>query len=154
MIWQGDVRHAYLIARAARAGFDPKVDACISRVDGNGSFLGGVIYTNYNGAIVMMHVAGIGNWLSPELLWVSLDYPFMHLQVKKLLCTVASNNQKSLDLVKRVGGWKSEHKIVDGVPGGDLLMFSMLRKDCRWLKLRDRYVRANGHLGEHVHVHA
>jgi len=152
MIWTGDTTHGMVIARAAKTGFDPSVDACISRVSGDGEFLGGVIYTGFNGAMVMMHMAGVGNWMSPELVWCCFDYPFMQLCVKQIICTVASTNERSLDIVKRVG-FKHEHTIKGGTPNGDLVLFKMLREDCKWLRLRSRYLRVNG-TGEHVHVHA
>lgn len=153
MIWTGDITHGALIARAAKTGFDPEVDVCISRVSkGSGHFLGGVIYTGYTGSMIMMHMAGVSNWMTPELVWCCFDYPFMQLAVKQVMCTVGSNNLISINITKRLG-FKHEHTIVDGIPHGDLLLFKMLREDCKWLRLRSRYLRVNG-TGEHVHVHA
>jgi RimJ/RimL family protein N-acetyltransferase len=152
MILLGDVTHGYLIARAAHTGFDNEVDRVISRMSEDGRFLGGVIFTGFTGSMVMLHVAGIGNWASPELVWLMFDYPFMQLKVKKVVCTAGSDNKHSIDIIERVG-FKLEHKIADGIPGGTLNLYSMLREDCRWLKLRSRYMRLNGH-GEGVHVHA
>lgn len=152
MIWHGDVQHGALIAAAANIGFDPERNICISRVSARGEFLGGIIYTNFTGSMVMMHMAGIKNWSSPELVWLAFDYPFLQLGVKKVMCTVGSDNTRSLGIIERLG-FSLEHAIEDGVPDGYLLLFSMLRENCRWLKLRSRYLKPNGH-GEHVHVHA
>jgi RimJ/RimL family protein N-acetyltransferase len=151
MIMLGDLTHAFLIARASHAGFDNEVDRCISRCAADGRFLGGVIYTGFTGSMVTVHVAGVGNWASPELMWLIFDYPFMQLQVKKLVCTAGSDNKHSMDIIERVG-FKLEYKIEDGIPGGTLNLYSMLREDCRWLKLRSRYMRLNGQGGD-VHVH-
>lgn len=153
MIWLGDVQHGALIARAAVTGFDPEVDRCISRVDGRGRFLGGFIFTGYTGSMVMTHMAGVGgHWCSPELMWVIFDYCFEQLGVKKVLCTVGSNNTKSLEQVQRAG-FRHEYTIEDGIPDGSLIMFSMLRENCKWLNLRSRYLKVNGsHRREHVHA--
>lgn len=153
MIILNDIHHAFMIARAAHTGFDNEIDNCISRCNGNGSFLGGVIYTGFTGSMVMVHMAGIKHWASPELTWVVFDYAFNQLGVKKVLCSVGSDNARSIDSIERLG-FTLEHEIIDGIPGGSLRLYSMLRADCRWLKLRSRYMRLNGSGGEHVHVQA
>lgn len=154
MILLSDIQHGMMIAAAAGTGYNPNTDQCISRVTRDGEFLGGTIYTGYNGAVIWGHFAGVPGWLSPELVWVSFDYPFMQLGVNQILCTVSSHNEKALSLVKRLG-YKQLYKIKGGVPNdGDLILFSMSKANCKWLKLRSRYLKANGHApGDVVHVH-
>jgi RimJ/RimL family protein N-acetyltransferase len=154
MIWVGDIAHGALIARAARTGFDVDVDTCISRVIDN-EFLGGFILTNYNGAICFVHMAGKdARWCSPELLWFMFEFAFRQLRVRRVLCTVGSKNKRALKMIQRAG-WRSEHRIVDGTPDGDLLVFSMRADHCPWLKLRSRYFKTNGGgLKEVVHAGA
>jgi len=154
MIVLSDIQHGELIAIAAGTNFNPMTDQCISRVTGDGQFLGGTIYTGYNGAVVWGHFAGLPGWMSPELVWVSFDYPFMQLKVNQILCTVSSTNKGALGLVKRLG-YRQLYTIKGGVPnGGDLVLFSMSKPNCKWLKLRSRYLKANGHAaGDTVHVH-
>jgi RimJ/RimL family protein N-acetyltransferase len=153
MIWSGDIRHGGLIARAARTGFDPDVDKCVSRLDRNGNFIGGFILTNFTGASIMVHMAGVGgHWCSPLLMWVLFDYCFEQLGVKKVLCTVGSSNIASLQQVQRAG-FTHEYTIEDAIPDGDLILFSMLRQNCRWLNLRKRFLQVNGHRrGEDVYA--
>lgn len=151
MIMLGDIQHGYLIGRAAHTSFDPDIDRCISRVSSDGRFLGGVIYTNYTGSMIMMHMAGTLGWGSPELCWVCFDYPFMQLGVKKIVGTVRSDNTLACDIDERLG-FVLEHEIEDGIPGGTLRIYSMLREQCRWLKLRSRYLKTNGHAGDHAHA--
>jgi RimJ/RimL family protein N-acetyltransferase len=142
MIIIGSPFHGGLIARAAHTGYDVDVDTCLARVVG-GEFLGGFIITNYNGAICMVHMAGKdARWCSPELLWALFDYCFVNLQVRRMFCTVDSANPRALQLVRRAG-WRSEHRILDGTPNGDLLIFSMAADHCRWLK-RHPFYRVNG----------
>lgn len=142
MIWVGDIKHGGLIARSARTGFDVDIDVCISRVVGD-HFLGGFILTNYNGAIAFVHMAGQPGWCSPELLWFMFEFAFRQLKVRRLLCTVNSKHKSALEMIRRAG-WRSEHRIADGTPDGDLLVFSMAPDHCRWLKLRPRYFKTNG----------
>lgn len=147
MIIVNDSKHGYLIARAAHTTFDPEIDRVISRCAG-GHFLGGVIYTGFTGSMVMMHMAGIEGWVSRHLVWVCFDYPFNQLGVKKVVGTVRSDNRRSVDACEGLG-FTLEHAIEDGIPEGVLLIYSMRREACKWLKLRPRYVR--GHADALLH---
>jgi hypothetical protein len=152
MILLSDIEHGMLIAAAAGTGYNPTTDQCISRITRDGQFLGGTIYTGYNGAVIWGHFAGVDGWLSPELVWVSFDYPFMQLKVNQILATVSSENAKALSLVRKLG-FKQLYKIKDGAPNGAaLILFSMSKANCKWLKLRERYLKANGHAGGHLHA--
>jgi len=153
MIIMGACYHGALIARAARTGFDADVDKCIIRIV-DGEFLGGFIITGFNGAICYVHMAGKDpRWCSPELMWTLFDYCFNELQVRRMLCTCDSVNQRSLRQIMRTG-WQSDHRILGGTPSGDLLVFSMTRDRCPWLKLKPRFLKVNGGSGETAYAHA
>lgn len=141
MIWTGDVAHGRAIAQAAGCDFDIERNPVISRVDEKGDLLGGVIYTDYTGASIRVHMAGIGpGWANRELIWMAFDYPFNQLKVQKLLATVQSTNERVLDIDFRLG-FTVDCRILNAVPGGDLLILSMSRRDCKWLNLRRPAVR-------------
>lgn len=152
MILLGDVVHGALIARSAHVGYDPEVDRVISRANPSGNLWGGVIYTGYTGSMVMMHMAGWNGWVTRELTWLCFDYPFNQLGVTKVVGTVRSDNKLTCALDERLG-FTLEHEIEHGIPGGTMRIYSMLRDDCRWLKLRPRYLKPNGHAGDHADVH-
>ena len=69
------------------------------------------------------------------MLWITFDYPFNQLGVKKLIGQVPSSNLKALEFDKKLG-FKEEARISDVFPDGDLIVLSMRREDCRWLKIR------------------
>ena len=155
MIWIGDINHGRAIAIAARTSFDAETMPVISRVSADGSLRGGVIYSDYTGRSIRMHMAGEPGWASQEMVWIAFDYPFVQLKVELVLGTVSSLDEKVLDYDHRLG-FRELARIPGAVPDGDLVVLGMMRGDCRWLKLRDRYTRTNGHKrGEHtIHVHA
>jgi len=137
MIMFGDHEHGKRVARAAGIGYDPEVDRCISRM--TWELLGGVIYTNYTRRTVQMHMAGfVPRWATPELMWVIYDFPFNYLKVEKVIATVPSTNERSVAIVFKMG-FQHLTSIPEIVVNGDMLVFEMLRKDCRWLKLRERF---------------
>jgi RimJ/RimL family protein N-acetyltransferase len=90
-------------------------------------------------------------WCSPELLWLLFDYCFTKLKVRLMLCACDTVNIRSMRQIERAG-WQPYHRILGGTPSGDLMMFSMTRDECPWLKLRPRYVKVNGAGGEMAHA--
>jgi hypothetical protein len=152
MILIGDISHGRVIAMAAKTNFDVETMPVISRVAADGSLLGGVIYSDYTGRSIRMHMAGMPGWASIEMCWIAFDYPFNQLNVEQVLGTVASTDEKVLEYDHRLG-FREIARIPRAVPDGDLVILSMLRDECRWLKYRSRYIRTNGRLcGEHVHA--
>lgn len=125
--------HARAIAKEAGCFFNPECDHCISRAE-DGRLLGGVIFTGYTGASIGLHVAGFDpRWLDRDMLWMTFHYPFEQLGVRKITGTIPSGNRKAL-LFNRKLGFAEEARIADVFPDGDLVIMSMTRDQCRWLK--------------------
>lgn len=110
---------------------------------GSGTYIGlekaGVIvaatgYEDFNGASIRMHVAGDGKrWMTREFLWYAFHYPFCELNVKKIIGLVHSGNEDALKLDNHLG-MVHEATIKDGVIDGDLLIFTMTKEQCRFLR--------------------
>lgn len=139
MIWLNDAQHGAMIAHKAGVGFDPEVDSVISRVTPEGKLLGGFVYTHFNRRTITMHMAGSGpGWCNLELLWVGFDYPFNQLKVERVLGTVPSTSERVLEMDKR-GGWIELCRVPGVVVGGDMVVLSMTREQCKWLKFGRRF---------------
>lgn len=124
--------HGAAIASLTSTPFTPGLDSCISRSRA-GKFLGGVIYQRFLGRSVEVHVAGFDpHWLTRDMLWAIFDYPFNRMGVEKIIGVVPSTNTRALEFDKKIG-FEVETKILDAVPGGDLIVLSMCRQQCRWL---------------------
>jgi hypothetical protein len=122
--------------------FNPMLHHCIG-LHRNGRVRGGVVFTDYIGAAIMVHMAGDEtNWATRDFLWMVYDYAFNQLGVRKLLGTVAASNTRALAIDLRMG-FHIETRIKDVLPdGGDLLILTMDRSDARWLKVKPRYYRS------------
>ena len=97
----------------------------------NGEFVAGVIYENWNGRSIICHIA-ISGRLTPRYLAVIFDYPFVVCDVKKIIVPVDATNSKSVTLVKKMG-FKEEARIKDGMADGDLILYTLAKKDCKYL---------------------
>lgn len=104
----------------------------------SGHLIAGVLYDNYNFRSIAMHVAGEGNWLNREYLWLCFHYPFVQLGVNKVIGFVSSANEKALNFDLRLG-FKHESTIKDAAKDGDILILTMTKEQCPWLALGDKY---------------
>lgn len=106
--------------------------------------LGVVLYDDFNGANINMHVAGItGRWLSKTFLWMAFDYPFNQLGCRRVTGLVPSSNADARRFDEHLG-FRLEATLKDAHPDGDLLVYAMHREDCRWLNLKVPGVIGNG----------
>lgn len=125
------------IAAAAPCVYSPAHDHSIARFK-DGRLLGGVIFQGYTGASIELHVAGFDpHWISKDMLWAVFTYPFIQLGCKKILGRVAETNRRALEFDLKLG-FKEEARIREVFPEGDLLILTMRRDECRWLKLSPR----------------
>lgn len=100
----------------------------------HGELIAGVLFDQYNGKSICMHVAAVGpNWLTREYLAVCFDYPFNQAKVTKILGLVDSKNTLARRFDEHLG-FRLEATIEDAGKDGDLLIYSMTRQQCRYLK--------------------
>lgn len=96
--------------------------------------IAGVLFDSYNTRSVCMHVAATGaGWLNREYLKVCFDYPFNQLKVNKILGLVDSTNMQARKFDEHLG-FQLEATIKDAGKFEDLLIYSMTRQQCRYLK--------------------
>lgn|SRR3982751_3939862 len=133
MITPGTLEHAKAVAKAAGVFFNPEYDHTIMRVE-RGELYGGLIYQGYTGASIRAHIAGFRpRWIDKDMLWMIFHYPFEQLGVGKIFGHVHSTNLKALDFNRRLG-FIEEARIAGVYRDADLVILSMRREDCRWLK--------------------
>jgi RimJ/RimL family protein N-acetyltransferase len=128
---------AEAIGKACSVFWNPARDICIARYE-RGKLYGGVLYTNYTGrgGSIQIHVASfLPRWVNRSILWVTFDYPFNQLGVKKVFGQVPADNEKALKFDLNLG-FKVEGQIKDVYPSGDMLLLSMYRDECRFLTMK------------------
>jgi RimJ/RimL family protein N-acetyltransferase len=101
--------------------------------EATGELQAGVLYEDWNGANVICHIAGEGNWATRKFLNVIFDYPFNQIKAKRITVPVPSTNIKSINLVSRMG-FELECTLAQATPSGNLHLFRMFRDECRYLE--------------------
>lgn len=146
MIHLENIEHGQLIGTLCGTVFFAKVHR-VASITSAGNLLGGVIYTDFTGRAISMHAAAWSpKWLTRDMLWTIFTYPFDNLGVEWCLAPVASTNARSMKLCLGLGF--ELHAVVPAiVPDGDLVILSMRRETCKWLKWRPRYLETVPQLG-------
>lgn len=136
MIIINDKYHGEIIAKAAGALFHP-TDVCISR-EKNGLLLGGSIFTGHTGHSIGMHVASFyPNWITRNLIFATFYYPFVQLELAKVIGTVPETNLRALEFDLALG-FKEETRIKHAFKDGDMIILGMYKADCRWIRMQPR----------------
>ena len=109
-------------------------------VEENGRLIAGVVFSDYNGVNIQMHVASDGsrNWMTRELLWMVFDYAFNQAKVKRITGLVGEGNIEARNFDEHIG-FVVETTLESAHPTGNLIVYKMFREDCRWLKIRSRH---------------
>lgn len=120
----------------ARAGGTYTEGECIG-LERDGELIAGVLFDRYNGASICMHVASSEkNWLTREFLHACFYYPFEFLQVNKVIGIVDSDNEQARKFDEHLGFVLEATIKYAGKDGCDMMVFSMMRDQCRFLQLK------------------
>jgi RimJ/RimL family protein N-acetyltransferase len=98
----------------------------------DGKITAGVLYDMYNGRSICMHVA-VEKPVSRRFTQAAFFYPFEFLKVQKVMGLVDSTNEKALSFDRKLG-FVEEARIADAGKYGDLVILTMTRPQCRWIK--------------------
>lgn len=106
----------------------------IGLVSDTNDVLAGVVFEDYTGACVSLHIAiAHPNVPLRKLITATAEYAFNQLGVKKVIGLVPSDNKAALALDLRLGF--SPEAILKGIyPTADLVVLSMTREECRFLR--------------------
>lgn len=100
----------------------------------DGEIVAATIYNHYTGPNVMTSIAGAPGrrWLTRGYLLAIFRYPFEQLGVRRITALVEAHNADSLRFVRHLG-FKREGVMRHGAVNDDLIVFGMLREECRYI---------------------
>lgn len=131
VIGQDDLVGPWICARTGGEWIPGSVTIGMAR---DGVLIAGVLFDNWNGRSMAMHVAAEGaGWLSREYLRAAFRYAFVQMKVSKLLGLVDETNAAARRFDEHLG-FRLEARIADAAPKGDLLIYSMTPAECRFLE--------------------
>lgn len=100
----------------------------------NGEIVAGVAYANWNGVNVECHIASDGSrrWMTREYLWAIFNYPYCQLKAKRITVCIGEGNTASRNFVVHLG-FDLETTLQAAHKSGDIYIYRMWQKDCRWI---------------------
>jgi RimJ/RimL family protein N-acetyltransferase len=102
-------------------------------IERDGEIVCGVLFENYNGRSVQIHVAvKPGSRMTKEWLRTLFRYAFCELKVNKIIGVVDSTNPAALNFDRHIG-FKDEAVIEGAGRYGDLILLSMTKNNCKYL---------------------
>jgi RimJ/RimL family protein N-acetyltransferase len=105
--------------------------ACLNDV--TGEIQTGVLFEDWNKANVICHIASENSRVKPAFMRVCFDYIFNQLKVKRVTSPISSSNLQAINFVKHLG-FEHEATLIEAHPDGDILIFRMMRNQCKWLE--------------------
>jgi hypothetical protein len=130
-----EISDGVALARVGNSLYNPLLDRCVTRITPEGNVLGGAIFRNYTGTggSVNIHVASFGKgWITRMLVFMTFDYAFNQLGVKKIFGNIPMKNVAALKFA-RDAGFNVETIVPDVFPGDDMVVMSLYRDECRFL---------------------
>ena len=108
----------------------------------HGALVAGVIYNHFGGAGVCAHIGAIpgGRWMTRGFLHAMFDYPFGQLGKRRITALVSRKNRRARRFAENLG-FKYEGTVRHALQTDDLILYGMLREECRFLP-RDEMRRA------------
>lgn len=104
----------------------------------DGHLVGVALFTNFRGESIEAHVCGGPGWVTRADLAHLFGYPFQQLGVLRMDLCIARNNRKARRFAERLG-FQVKCVADDAFgEGRDGVVYSMRRKDCKWLRRDSR----------------
>jgi RimJ/RimL family protein N-acetyltransferase len=120
----------YWVANELDAGFFAERSQAIGLIK-NGEIVAGIIYENWNRRSMVVHIV-IKDRITPAFIGAIFDYAYNVCDIEKAIAPVGSHNAKSIKMVEKMG-FTEEGRIKDAVPGGDMILYTLKKTDCRFL---------------------
>lgn len=104
----------------------------------NDELVAGVLYDDYNGSNIWMHVAAKPGrtWLNRDYLFACFAYPFNQLNVKRISGWVEASNTDARRFDEHLGF--QQEAVLSGAArdGGDVIIYRMFKEECRYVHKR------------------
>lgn len=96
-----------------------------------GELKGGVVFTQYTVTNITLTTV-LEAPLTRRFLRAVFYYPFLQLQVRRVTALINSRNRASRKLVEKAGFVK-EGRLRDAAVDDDVIVYGMLKRECRWI---------------------
>ena len=94
----------------------------------------GIVYSQFDGRSLQMSIASDDpSWCTRGVLRCLFDYPFNQLRCARVAALTLVTADHTRAFLQRAG-FSYEGCLREGFPSGDVAIYGMLRRECRWLR--------------------
>lgn len=102
-------------------------------VEKDGEIIGGVVYNLPSPTNICMHVASTeAAWMTKQFLFFAFAYPFLQLNKRRVTGLVPAKNLNAQRFDEKLG-FKFEGIMRHGDIDDDLIIYGMLKEECRFI---------------------
>lgn len=107
----------------------------IGVLDDAGQIVAGVLYVDWNGRNIFMHVAAEPGkvWLTRASLYEFFAYPFLQCGCDRVTGWVEESNTAARRLDEHLGFTEEARLSGAAADGGDIILYVMKKRDCRFI---------------------
>lgn len=145
-----DARLVEWASERLQVKYDPAMVRTLASIDESG-ILCVVLYSNFSARNCEMSIASASpSWCSRRFLRAAFSYPFITLNLRRVVFITGSDNRKTIDLCERLGA-KREGLLrnwFDGADGygTDGIIYGLLREECIWINIGNTNRSISRHL--------
>jgi len=101
----------------------------------HGVLVAAMVYEHFNGRNIWCHIAAVPgrHWLTRYALLACLSYPFKVCGVERMTAQVMASNRDAIRFVEHVGFVEEARLRGAASDGGDVILFVLWKKDCRYV---------------------
>lgn len=101
----------------------------------DGQLVGVVVYDTWSDGDCLIHVVSDGSrrWFSREFCIRAMAYPFLQVGNRSITALVLTTNAPSIAMCRHFGFQQEGLLRRRGPAGEDMILFGLLREECRWL---------------------
>lgn len=109
-------------------------DAKAIGMERDGALVAVVVFDTFSPSSCFVSLAAAErHWFTREFAIRAMAYPFVQCRFARINCLISSRNRMSLTFTRQFG-WRQEGVLREaGADGEDVLVFGMLRRECRYL---------------------
>lgn len=138
VLFQDNWVGGWVMPRAGGHWF-PGRGICIGLKDSDGNLVAGMVFEAYSGTNLFAHCAiREGSSITEEFLHVCFHYCFIENNCRRITSMVDDSNTRCKRFVGRLGATEECRLTGAGLNGGDLVIFKMLKEDCKFLTEDER----------------
>lgn len=100
-----------------------------------GELVAAMVFERFNGRNIWCHIAAVPgrHWLTRYALLVGFSYPFKVCGVDRMTAQVVASNLDAVRFVEHVGFVEEARLRGAASDGGDVILFVLWKKDCRYV---------------------